>query len=65
MFVPSENAANTLFIAITGLPSTLFAFALSQTEIALVAIVVNVCLAIGMKAVDVGVRLYLKNREDK
>ncbi len=63
MIVPSENTANAIFIAITGFPTTVFAFALSQTEVALIAIAVNVCLAVGMKAVDVGLRLYLKDRK--
>lgn len=63
MFLPSENTANTLFIAVTGFPATLFAFALSQTDLALIAIGVNVLLALTMKAADVAVRIYLKERQ--
>jgi hypothetical protein len=63
MFVPSENTANTIFLAITGLPATVFAFALSQTDVALIGIGINVVLAILFKAADLTLRFYFKEKK--
>ena len=59
-----NNDESTGFIAVvSGLPTAIFAYTLSQTEIAIVALIVNVFLAVGLKFLDVYARIYFEQRE--
>lgn len=62
MNIPDENTSNGVIATITGLPATIFALSLSQTELAIVGLCVNVLLAIGLKVLDVYARIYFEQR---
>lgn len=57
--------ANVFFVSVTGGPATFFALALNQVDIALIAIGVNVLLAVLMKCIDIAVRVYFKEKNDR
>jgi hypothetical protein len=59
MFIPREDSINGAIAAATGVPTTLLALSLSQTEIALLAILVNVLLAFGLKIFDIVARILV------
>lgn len=56
-----DNMANVIFVTVTGFPATLLALSLSQADIAMIGIVVNVILALVLKGIDIAVR----KRNDK
>lgn len=59
MFIPEENTTNAAIATATGVPATIFALSLSQGEIALIGIAVNVFLAFALKALDVFARAVI------
>ena len=59
MFIPEENTTNAAIATATGVPATIFALSISQGEIALIGIAVNVFLAFALKALDVFARAVI------
>jgi hypothetical protein len=59
MFIPEENTTNAAIATATGVPATIFALSLSQGEIALIGLAVNVFLAFALKALDVFARAVI------
>jgi hypothetical protein len=62
MYIPEESTSNGVIATITGIPAALFALSMSQTELAIVGLCVNVFLAIGLKVLDVYLRIYFEGR---